>query len=320
MSCWALDCAGALGPFVVGMSLNEALEKIKSAGELESAAELVFDDSKMFASHVSIFIPDMHMQLLFDGTSQTLTSITANVTDDSRLTIPGGQDLKKVLSALPPTTLGTYEGPSYHLEWPGLGMSFDLSDLGKGEISRYKSNSEHPMGQNYSPPCRRFWLTPRTESTEPGNFLKLSPGTVSSSAGWVLKLGDTRPQDVLAELGVEPENEIYTSSGELVWRYFSRGLRLVFSAESAALERVFIFNNLPNHEDSFGVFSRCPWKIDELDNTMLFSTIFDTLGPCQPSLVLPSGLHLRSYPSLGFMFECVSPNGAIAALQVCTPN
>ena len=318
MSCWALDASGSVGPFTIGMTLNDALAKIKVAGELESAAELVFDDSKIFTSPLSIFIPDMNMQLLFDGLSQILISITANVTDECRLTIPGGADLRKVLTALPPTTLGSFEGPSYHLEWPGLGMAFDLSDLSRDEVLEFQKNSEHPMSQNYSPACRRFWLLPR-EAKNAHSIAEVSPGIVKI-AGAVLRIGDSRPQDVIAELGSEPDHESYTTAGELVWRYYTKGFRLVFSAQSSALERVFLFNNLPSHEDSFGVFDKCAWQIGELDNTVAFSTISETLGPCQPALVLPSGLHLRSYPSQGYMFECVSPNGSIAVLQVSTPN
>eukprot|EP00747_Dinoflagellata_sp_TGD_P207780 gnl/TRDRNA2_/TRDRNA2_81316_c0_seq1.p1 gnl/TRDRNA2_/TRDRNA2_81316_c0~~gnl/TRDRNA2_/TRDRNA2_81316_c0_seq1.p1 ORF type:complete len:763 (-),score=146.34 gnl/TRDRNA2_/TRDRNA2_81316_c0_seq1:57-2345(-) len=73
-SSWPMEPAQRVGPFVLGMGINEALAVVHKLAGLDSA-EVSFDEKEIFASDLTLRIPSFGLQLCFDGFQQDLRVI-----------------------------------------------------------------------------------------------------------------------------------------------------------------------------------------------------------------------------------------------------
>lgn len=228
---WPVEPGSRVGPFLLGMGVNAALQVVQKMGSLDRA-EFSFDEKHPFETDLSLRLPSMGLQLCFDGFQQDLRVIAvclqsqAPLDDEmpEALRLPsllyGGcvfassarppPCLRDVYSVFGPTWIGDFRPggrAAYLLRYPGLTFEFLLPE----DLVDTLDRGEHPMDLPGLPPtaASRLWvfaseadsfLSPVAVMPDMPEAVVVRPAVGLELQGRMLLFG-SMPQDVFSDFG-----------------------------------------------------------------------------------------------------------------------
>ncbi|CAE8617168.1 unnamed protein product, partial [Polarella glacialis] len=174
---WQLEPAQRVGPFALGMGVNEALAIVQKMGSLDHA-EFSFDEQCPFDTDMCLRLPSLGLQLCFDAFQQDLRVIAVclQAADHEASMLPtlaygsrvfaGAMSqrappcLREVYQMFGPTWIGDFR-PSgraaYLLRYPGLTFEFPLPE---DMVDMLAARGEHPteLPGMAAPSATRLWV------------------------------------------------------------------------------------------------------------------------------------------------------------------
>ena len=330
--------SATVGPFRLSDNFNNLLTELRRARDLEIPTQIHFSPDttivEVVGGPVALIEEDRVVEICVELVEKRFPGFPKV----ELLLKPA--TLRNILSSLPPTRQGQFisHPRKYILLWDliregipfELSVEFDLSNFAESEWIQALNATEHPLGNGDGPIAKRFTLREsikyRASETAKRISCEVSKDELKFP-GFSLQIGKTTVQDVYSDIG-EPEKFDKYAKGwlgedhlsKILLPFFKKGLLLVFtrSTDSPVLERILIFNNLPGHRGSFGVFSRCPWRLASSDFESFSPLSWKSLSSYLPKTPLPlvfaGGELLFDYPSLGLAFECV--HDGVAVVQI----
>lgn len=250
---WVVEPASCVGPFSLGMGINEALAVVQRMGSLDRA-ELSFDDQRPLDVDIALRLPSLGLQLCFDGFQQDLRVISVRLQPEmgesnallkeASMLPPlsyGGQifasalrpppTLRDLYPMLGPTWIGDFKPQgrsSYLLRYPGLALEVPLpSDM----VETLAAKGEHPTEIPGLPPpqASQLWifaasassfLMPVSALPELPEAVTVHPAIGVGLHNRVLRFG-SMPQDVFSDFG--PPKQVCVKDVDAV-RIHSSGL------------------------------------------------------------------------------------------------
>eukprot|EP00397_Hematodinium_sp_SG-2012_P010930 GEMP01011056.1.p1 GENE.GEMP01011056.1~~GEMP01011056.1.p1 ORF type:complete len:474 (+),score=61.77 GEMP01011056.1:50-1471(+) len=171
-SLWVVEPGQQIGPFRIGQQVNQAVAIIQ---KFRAEAEVSFSESDPHGVDIIIRLPQLGLQLTFDGYAQTLHVIIvwlgpADSRPSSPLSNNAGEtghfghhqlsycgrvfsgiqgitpNMRDIYALFGPSYLGDFhrgcDGPSYFLKYPGLTFEFSLPEDSFDSLS---DTGEHPI-------------------------------------------------------------------------------------------------------------------------------------------------------------------------------
>jgi len=288
-----------LGPFSLGSSLWSVLEYLRQQQTAYPQITVSFDNTAPSTSPVLLHVRP-YADLLFTPTEQRLHTISiSHIGADPPLILR----YNSVLLLSPDIPLRRSDvsrvfGPTYAgstMRYPGLSFSFD--DDGPNNLGKKPSNEDR--GQ----PVKRLTITQQTAPSPTQTAIpdldfitpchamegELERATFTIGEGAtlrfftlsaqsktiILRLGETRAQDALVELGPplrihhkdDDRMAIHAKSADspselrgYFYNYFQHGFDLLFSDSTHKLDKIVVHSNVPG-SPLFQRYQRCPWEI-----------------------------------------------------------
>jgi len=292
-----------LGPFSLGSSLWSVLEYLRQQQTAYPQITVSFDNAAPSTSPVLLHVRP-YVDLLFTPTEQRLHTISiSHIGADPPLILRYNSAL--LLSpdiALRRSDVSRVFGPTYAgsaMRYPGISFSFDEdvpSNLAKKPSSEDRSQLVKRLTMNQQPtsspsqtatldldliiPCSAMEgeLEKATFTIGEGATLRFFTLSQGQSKSIDLRLGETRAQDALVELGPplrthhkdDDRMAIHAKTAEspsdlkgYFYNYFQHGMDLLFADSTHKLEKIVVHSNVPG-SPLFQRYQRCPWEIRSL--------------------------------------------------------
>lgn len=276
---FSLNPGQNVGPFMIDMSLNDAVQLIESREDGDEAFGLVKVSSSREGTPVLLDLVDIGILLWFDAFSQRLRCI--EIADASR--IPGRLVCRGVVfeKNTRPVTYGTLYN-AYGcttdqeidkkkrvkpLVYPGLLGLFKIDDE-CSSVSEYEATSIFVLPQDAAPVSSRehvFESSILGRQSEQEHsamwFVVLGKGMWREDdssngrvAGCCIRFGVDTPQDILHILGL-PEDvhkkrmKTVSNGDEYVFNYYKQGLDVVFDGQRHVVKTCVLHTNTTRHAE-----------------------------------------------------------------------
>jgi len=284
---------------------------------------------------ISVSLVDPGLVLIFDAESQILARMELITSPKLRMTHPEwssyavtfdgtevwsgreASDCKKVISAFPPTTLGTFTDtpPAYEIHYKqGVSFRFDIKD--RAMVQHLRDRHEHPTEyKGYSPSLRMMSVTRRNDTEH--SVSKRHSVEIFPNEGIRIHFPDQKRvfielgagmQSLISSLG--PPNSTYR---EEVFNYFTYGMDVkVPCAGSRTVSEIVLHTNLPGQPE-FGRYERVWFQLDQkrkktnegakcqVNNLSKLPDLIEAFGDPGPPLVIDDtqvgSRHFYSFPS-----------------------
>lgn len=239
---WPVEPTRRVGPFLLGMGVNEALATIQKM-RLDKA-EFNFDERRVFDTDMCLRLPSLGIQLCFDGFQQDLRLIVvcfqqqpafgSSGTGSEPTMLPslsyGGRifvgaqhpevNFREVYTMFGPTWIGDFQSGSrsaYTLRYPGLAFEFPLPE---DMVDTLAARCEHPIEIPDTPMASRMWVycAASTSFQNPVSAREEHDVAVVRPAGVELRGRRLRfgsmPQDIFSDFG--PPEQVCTKDNDAV--------------------------------------------------------------------------------------------------------
>eukprot|EP00730_Choanoeca_flexa_P003917 TRINITY_DN11537_c3_g4_i3.p1 TRINITY_DN11537_c3_g4~~TRINITY_DN11537_c3_g4_i3.p1 ORF type:complete len:422 (+),score=84.91 TRINITY_DN11537_c3_g4_i3:83-1348(+) len=284
----------SVGPFEIGMSLNNVVELIHDQYQTFTKVEIIYDTEKPHSSNVVIDLPRNGLLLKFTKDSQQLELVELYAANLMQLTHQGktfasstvSPDFKRIYDLFKVRNLDYLPNDeTYQLQYPGGAFLFKrtpaMADIRPNDCSLIV---EECLKQQLLLPLSymllhqgRSWQSPDPPARlDPDYYSRVVPiperGLTFPDAGQtpadsiMLSFGDTtqdaitilgRPDDVYFKAGKRATD---TKQSDFIYNYFRRGIDVCFDGTTKVIKKFLLYTNVPGHFE-FTRYNRCNFTL-----------------------------------------------------------
>eukprot|EP01112_Ceratiomyxa_fruticulosa_P014404 TRINITY_DN4120_c0_g1_i4.p1 TRINITY_DN4120_c0_g1~~TRINITY_DN4120_c0_g1_i4.p1 ORF type:complete len:413 (+),score=74.42 TRINITY_DN4120_c0_g1_i4:749-1987(+) len=288
----------ALGDFVLGMPISEAIAAIQQNMDVISLVELKFNENDPLSMDIVVDLTEDGVLLRFEPISQRLRMIEVYEVPKIKLSYSGSvfssldtqPTFVLVYTRLGPTYPGEYDANKhvYHLHYPGLSFTFPIPARFH---TLYADNNDLPVEfpDGTTPITSRIFLysghdpqNPALQTLSPSSLyfedvlVRVGESISFARRGCSINF-DSTTQDILSELGMpsrifykeEDKMRIHSSTpytqklgecADYFYNYFSLGIDILFDHHKHTVKKVILHTNFPTHQE-FNQYVKCNFKI-----------------------------------------------------------
>ncbi|EDQ84804.1 uncharacterized protein MONBRDRAFT_34567 [Monosiga brevicollis MX1] len=280
--CEAIQGKG-LGPFLLGMSLNHAINLLKQEYETSQRVDIIYNPANANGTNIMVDNRAGGFNLRFAADTQLLTVI--EVYDPARLVLHISGQVVSDLPEVQPTFERLYcalsvcpgeydkDRHKFVLQYYGMALFFNVpealqetygsKDVDLAATYRHLDNSI-PMLDNLVIHLGDKWRFPEAPP-KADEVYRVWPGLGLDVGSTTIKFGASI-QDVLLALG--PPDDVYYKSDvpdgqshtDVFYNYYRHGLDVMFDGRFKTVIKLLLYTNVPGHYE-FSRYQRCPFQL-----------------------------------------------------------